>query len=1143
MSDSFSRRAFLQATAALTTAAAITPALALPTNTHPADLPYPENGTLIPDEGWRLWVDDKAEWQNDDIFLPEDIAWGTGQHDGKLCAKGMPLPINPPTGGWSVLTNDTGLEVALPTSVEQHFWGKYGAAADGRPRPYTPEEYRYAATDPPVPPADDNVPQNGAYFGVSWFHRAIDIPAEHRGKRIFLHIRGAHLRAEVYLNQKLVGYSIMEELPFECDCTDAANPGGTNVLAIRITNPFGRFDWVDGLNAKWGKVSLYRSHGFGALDRGITLSAHEGDVRITDLWALNSPEADQIVAFCKLRTDNRALNGDGLIKLEIIDPQTGNIVKSKAIPAANVFIGSDTPEVTIRSEIEYPQARAWQLQRPALYYLRATLGGNGASTRTIAFGFRSFTVTGVDGTNKASNAVFRLNGKRTKIYTAISWGYWGLNGMFPVPELAEKEVRAAQALGLNCLNFHRNLAKEDVLRWHDRLGVLRYMEPGAGKMAIGKLPPKTEASAHSVVMQQPTTEADKFAQRYMFTKCVEMVKAFRSHPSVFEYCLQNELGADLNNPATLAVLKAMHDEDPSRCVVLNDGFVARGAAQAWYEPWNDSLQEGKLHRSDEEKWGDWWNNHQGAGDQWYDEFYKSPTDYTYNINLRNILTEYGEMEGCARPDIHGLMVHQITETYKKYGGDSYDLSDHEEIITGYNKFLDKWGFRKSFPTPDHVFRAVGRTCYESWQNYMENARINDELDFAAISGWESTAIENHSGIVDNLRNHKSDPHLIGDTLQPIRPCAKQRALSIELGKPATFDLFLFNDSHQPATGTLTFSMITPSNKRIELKKLPAPANQTADQFSYLLNEEFTTPPLTEEGLYRFRFSLSSAPLATQTKEIWVANTSLPIMIVGELQRVHPDAKYSEMKAPIRGARIGVSGISANLHTQLVALVSRDPAYVGSVEDFKPGEAYDLIVSSGMTSHVTGDGEVGETTGEQMPVTKPGHVAEPGEGPVTNQLGHLQHGILEAVQAGTPLLAMPQSDSLSDGVAKQLAGAGAFTYAGAVGDFRAPWMGNWYFVRDHQLFEGLPSDQAMGGFYQVKGRQSNGLLIDGPNVEVIVGYSRDHDRFVGAGTFTTKLGSGKILFNRCPDFHPVLQARFLESAFWLLTSSMRVRTIQ
>ncbi|HEV2576148.1 MAG TPA: twin-arginine translocation signal domain-containing protein [Acidobacteriaceae bacterium] len=1110
MSDSLSRRAFLQTTAALTTAAAITPALALPAETKPTELPYPENGTLIPDEGWRLWIDDKAEWQNDDIFLPEDISW----IDGKLCAKGQPLPVNSPTGGWSTLTHDTGLEVTLPTSVEQHFWGKYGS------RPYTPEEYRYAATTPPVPPADDSVPQNGAYFGVSWFHRRIDIPAEYRGKRIFLHIRGAHLRAEVYLNQKLVGYSIMEELPFECDCTDAANPGGDNHLAIRITNPFGRFDWVDGLNAKWGKVSLYRSHGFGALDRGITLSGH-GDVRIKDAWVLNTPRKNTAIAYVTLDRRNSKAIGNATVHFEVIDPQTGAVVGRSVNMQGITDAGSIT---SVKQEIGAETATAWDLNHPKLYWLRMTLNSEaGADTRTIAFAFRSFTITGVDPNNPNSNAVFRLNGKRTKIYTAISWGYWGLNGMFPVPELAEKEVRAAQALGLNCLNFHRNLAKEDVLRWHDRLGVLRYMEPGAGKMAIGKLPPKTASNAAGTVMEKPTTEADKFAQRYMFTKCVEMVKAFRSHPSVIEYCLQNELGADLKNPDTLAILKAMHDEDPSRCVVLNDGFVARGAAQAWYEPWNDQLKEGKLHRSDEEKWGDWWNNHQGAGDQWYDEFYKSPTDYTYNINLRNVLTEYGEMEGCARPDIHGLMVHQITETYKKYGGAashgaSYDLADHEEIIAGYNRFLDKWGFRKSFPTPDHVFRALGRTCYESWQNYMENARINDALDFAAISGWESTAIENHSGIVDNLRNHKSDPHLIGDTLQPIRPCAKQRALSVELGKPATFDLFLFNDSHQPSTGTLTFSMITPSNKRIELKTLPAPTNQTLDQFSYLLEEAFTTPPLTEEGLYRFKFALSSVPLATQKKELWVTKP--------------------QTNDCLKPMSIAVSGISPSLRNQLEALSNTIGCF--EVVDFKPNATYRAIISSGITSHTQAEGQVGETTGlEAAPPMKPGHTPEPGEEAQVIALGHLQTGILDAVRAGTPLLAIPPTDTLSEGVAKELAAAGAFTYRGAVGDFRAPWMGNWYFVREHTLFSGLPQNCALGGFYQCKGRPSNGLLIDqspnGAPMEVVVGYSRDHDRNVGAGTFTTRLGKGKVLFHRCPDFHPVLQQRFLANALrWLTT---------
>ena len=69
--------------------------------------------------------------------------------------------------------------MTLPGTVEQHFWGKFGAGDDGKPRPYTPDEYRYAADDP--------VPQNGAYFGVSWWWREIEIPASMQGKRIFLH--------------------------------------------------------------------------------------------------------------------------------------------------------------------------------------------------------------------------------------------------------------------------------------------------------------------------------------------------------------------------------------------------------------------------------------------------------------------------------------------------------------------------------------------------------------------------------------------------------------------------------------------------------------------------------------------------------------------------------------------------------------------------------------------------------------------------------------------------------------------------------------------------------------------------------------------------------------------------------------------
>jgi hypothetical protein len=1069
-------------------------------------LAWPENGTLIPDEGWRLWVDEKAAWQSDEIWLPEDVAMDA---KGVVRAKGEALPVNPPTGGWDVLGDAAGIGVVLPTTVEQHFWGKFGAGVDGKPRAYTPEEYRYAAPasggagsdgKPAAPPADDDVPQNGAYFGVSWWWRKIEIPKEMKGKRIFLHVRGARLRAEVYLNRRLVGYSIMEELPFECDLTHAAEPGGENVLAIRLTSPFGRFDWVDGANAKWGKVALYRSHGFGGLDRGMTVSAHEG-VRIKDAWVLNDVTPNRIYARCVTEVAD-GTHPSGFVLNEVIDPIDGKIlnsVKSEHGPLRLRVLEFDAG-LAFANTAEWNRMYQWDLDHPKLLHMRTTWVGDDGhkDSRTTVFGLRSFGPVGL-----GTDAMFRLNGRRVRIYTSISWGYWGLNGLFPVPELAEKEVAAAKKLGLNCLNFHRNLAKEEVLRRHDEIGVLRYMEPGAGKLAIGRPPGNSAANTNSVVMERPTSEADKFAQRFMHVKCVEMVKAFRGHTSVIEYCLQNEIGADFKNPATVEILAAMRAEDPSRCIVLNDGFVAepRKAAQAWYAPWDD-----KLHRSDEEPWGGWWNQHQGAGDQWYDKFYESPEKFTYDVPagpvFKGVITEYGEMEGCARPDDHTLMVHQITETYKKYGGTSYDLLDHEEIIAGYEKFLDRWGFRRAFPTAESVFVACGRTSYESWANYLENVRISEELDFAAISGWESTSIENHSGIVDNLRNFKGDPGLIAGSLMPVRPIAKQRSLVVSSDEPFVFDLFLANDTSKPVTGELVFSVVDPKKNVFEIGRYKVPA-QTPDQFSYLIAEKVSwrpklnaTVPYFYEGAYTFKFALSSIPAATQSRVVWMTATKLKEVV---------------------GLRVAVSGISPSLRKQLPA----------ELLDFKAGETYDVIVTSGMTAKTSDKQNVGETTGTEV---NPINAVQ-----TTTELGRIDEAVIEAVKAGTPLLCMPGADSLSEGVAKQLEAAGAFKYQGAVGDFRAPWMGNWYFVREHALFAGMPVNQAMGGFYQVPGRQSNGVLVEGEGVEVLVGYSRDHDRKVGAGTLTAKLGLGKVVFHRVPEMHPVMQQRFLANALRWLTA--------
>jgi len=1063
MVNKFSRRAFLATASAYGAASLLPVAEALDHNENTLT-PASSNKVSVPDTDWNLWLDIDAKWQDDQIFLP-------GEFDQSK------LPANSPSGGWSALYGRQSGEhfksVKLPTTVEQHFWGVKGT------RPYTPDEYRYAA--------DDQVPQNGAYEGVSWFWRTIEIPAAMAGKRILLDVRGARMRAEVFLNEILVGYSIMEELPFTCDLTLAVKPGGTNHLAIRITNPGGRYDWVDGGTIRWGSVNVYRSHGFGGLDRGLTLRSVPKENHIEDFWVLNTPEPRTVVAKVKFSNSHNAP-----VHFDVIHPATGKVIaKATGTQVENAADGAHASAI-----LHVPDAKLWDLKTPELYTLRATLENSTGPTevREVTFGFRWFAPDGI-----GTNALFRLNGRRIKIYTSISWGFWGHNGLFPTPELAEREVLQAKRLNLNCLNFHRNVGKEEVFQAHDRLGLLRYMEPGGGKLSIGRVPDGAALNAAGTVMQASRSKADQFSRRFMLEKCRAMVRAYRSHPSLIQYTLQNELGANLNNPTSLEGINIMHAEDASRIVVMNDGFVARGAAQAWYAPYND-----EMYRSDKQPWGRWWINHQGAGDQWYDGFYKDPEHFTYYQPMKDALVEFGEMEGCAVADNHPLMIQQIKTKAFGGNGSSYDLKDHEEIAGAYERYFDRWGFRKAFPSSEKFYRSLGNKCYKSWQQYLENIRICDDVDFAAISGWESTAIENHSGIVDNLRNFKGDPDFIASSLLPIRPVLKQHALCYASASKAVFDVFLLNDTGSMPSGNLRLEMVDPNKNKKNLASWTIPQAKP-DQFSYTVATGFESPELTVPGIYRFQLACDGAASATCIREIWVID-----------------------KSPLIGPKIkvAVSGLTPELKKQL------ENAADITVLPFVAGLACDVIVASGVLPGSLLDRQVGEETGLEAPPDK--NAVKEKQIP-----GRLSDDLIAAVKAGTPLLVAVPDDDLADGIARQLAAQGAFSYEGQVGDTRAPWMGNWLFVKDHVTFGGMPTDRVLGVHYQANGKQANGLVIErakgGTEPTVIMGYSRDHDRKIGAASFLCAVGKTPVLFHRAPPFSDPLQERWLRNALRYLTS--------
>jgi beta-galactosidase len=332
---------------------------------------------------------------------------------------------------------------------------------------------------------------------------------------------------------------------------------------------------------------------------------------------------------------------------------------------------------------------------------------------------------------------------------------------------------------------------------------------------------------------------------------------------------------------------------------------------------------------------------------------------------------------------------------------------------------------------------------------------------------------------------------------PVRPCAKQRRLAYARGERAPVDLYLFNDTTRPVPGELHLSMIGPDGREQAVTSVTVPAHEP-DIFSVLIAEKVELPAFDEPGSWKVRLRHSDPKVAVFEREFWVVGPAAPFA---------------------HGLTIGLSGVAQSLRRQL--------AEVHSVvfEDFRPGQHYDGIIASGLKADEIARRQIGEQTGlEAQP--------KAGEKPPV-VLGELSADVLAAVGKGTPLLALVPEDGLADGVAKQLSALGLFKYEGQVGNLRAPWMGNWNYLRKHPLFEGIPADCATSVLHQVEGQPSNGLLVEGEGVEIIAAYSRDHDRKNGAATMIARKDRMHAVVHRMPDMVQPLQRRFLENAVrWL-----------
>ena len=438
----------------------------------------------LSDKNWSLWLDKAALWYNDDIFLPPvDLA---------------KLPVNPPTCGWDKLRNNTSSAiVSVPGTVEEHYWGDIGGAVQDT---------------------------NGNYVGVSWWSKKFHLDENLKGKRITLAFQSVNLRAEVFVNGKLVGYDVIGNTPFEVNATDAVVFGQDNQLDIRITDPVGNFAWDDNILMRWGKNLVPAVHGFGGITGSVILRATDA-VAISDIYVQNQPDPKKINIIVTL--DNytgKPQNG----KLAVSIHEKGNpnvVVWTKNIP-------SSIPGTSVIIEVpaHVPKAKLWELTinkdiRSTNLY-EAAVKFTSADNRIVDnnsqhFGFRWFDVGEKNGDKR-----FYLNGKRVLIIAAMTRGFWPKNGIFPSNEMAKRDMNAMYALGMNTMLMHRAIGVPGIFNYADSAGLFTYEEPGGYRVTANK----------TDNIEGPDEQAFKLRTE----KLRRMVIRDRSLPSLIIYNLKNE---------------------------------------------------------------------------------------------------------------------------------------------------------------------------------------------------------------------------------------------------------------------------------------------------------------------------------------------------------------------------------------------------------------------------------------------------------------------------------------------------------------------------------------------------------------------------------------------------------------------------
>lgn len=335
------------------------------------------------------------------------------------------------------------------------------------------------------------------------YRKSFTVPADYAGKHTILRFDGVYSYARLFVNDTFVREHHGGFTRWDTDITPFVRPGKKNEIRLEVTDRLDDISYASG----------YAHHPIGGILRDVTLFVLP-ETCLYDFYAETHLDAVYEDAVLKIGYSSPVAGG-AEVAYTLTDPS------GRRYPLAQSRFpleeGGNMNELPVKNPLK------WDAEHPNLYTLTITLSKDGKEIGRFdcRIGFRDV---------KIEKDRMLVNGMPVKLRGACRHDIHPTLGRTTTAELDSLDVILFKRSNMNFVRTSHYPPTERFLEYCDRYGI--YVESETAVCFVDTYRQKNYAPGK-------TQDSAEFTPRYL-SQCREMVKSFRSHPSILFWSIGNE---------------------------------------------------------------------------------------------------------------------------------------------------------------------------------------------------------------------------------------------------------------------------------------------------------------------------------------------------------------------------------------------------------------------------------------------------------------------------------------------------------------------------------------------------------------------------------------------------------------------------